>query len=121
VRRLGPPVEPTRQRGVDPAMRHVVGGRAAQADKDAASPSGVGRFETEMLSQRHNLTALMNLSGQWIDKAHLRQPLRELILDMDKSNGIGFRKSSGRYGIRTEWRNRFALKALREFDTIGWC
>ena len=30
---------------VDPAMRHVVGGRAAQADKEAASPSGVGRFE----------------------------------------------------------------------------
>ena len=49
---------------VDPAMRHVVGGWAALADKEAASPSGVGRFETEMLSQRHNLTALINLSGQ---------------------------------------------------------
>ena len=31
---------------VDPAMRHVVGGRAAQVDKEAASTSGVGRFET---------------------------------------------------------------------------
>ena len=70
---------------VGPAMRHVVGGRAAQADKEAASPSGVGRFETEMLSERHNLTALMNLSGQWIDKVHRHQPLRELILDMDSS------------------------------------
>jgi len=70
---------------VDPAMRHVVGGRAAQADKEAASPSGVGRFETEMLSQRHNLMALMNLSGRWIDKVHQHQPLRELILDMDSS------------------------------------
>ena len=70
---------------VDPAMRHVVGGRAARADTEAASPSGVGRFETEMLSERHNLTALMNLSGQWIDKVHRRQPLRELILDMDSS------------------------------------
>ena len=29
---------------VDPATRHVVGGRAARADKEAASPSGVGRF-----------------------------------------------------------------------------
>ena len=57
---------------VDPAMRHVVGGRAALADKEAASPSGVGRVETEMLSQRHNLTALMDLSGQWIDKVHQR-------------------------------------------------
>jgi hypothetical protein len=70
---------------VDPAMRHVVGGRASQVDKEAASPSGVGRFETEMLSQRHNLTALMKLSGHWIDKVHQRQPLRELILDMDSS------------------------------------
>ena len=70
---------------VDPAMRHVVGGRAARVDKEAASPSGVGRFETEMLSQPHNLTALMNLSGQWIDKVHRHNPLRELILDMDSS------------------------------------
>ena len=70
---------------VDPAMRHVVGGRAAEADHEAASMSVVGRFETEMLSGRHNLTALMNLSGQWIDKVHRHQPLRELILDLDSS------------------------------------
>lgn len=55
---------------IDPVTRHVVGGRAAQADKEATSASVVGRFETEMLSQRHNLTALMNLSGKWIDKVH---------------------------------------------------
>ena len=48
---------------VDPAMRYVVGGRAAHADKEAASTSGIGRFETEILSTRRNLTALMNLSG----------------------------------------------------------
>ena len=70
---------------VDPAMRHVVGGRAAQADNEAASMSVVGRFETEMLSERRNLTALMNLSSQWIDKVHRHKPLRELILDMDSS------------------------------------
>jgi len=70
---------------VDPAMRHVVGGRASQPKKPAASASEVGRFETDMLSQRHNLTALMSLSGQWIDKVHQRQPLKQLILDMDSS------------------------------------
>ncbi len=70
---------------VDPAMRHVVGGRAAEADNEAASMSVVGRFETEILSQRRNLTALMNLSRQWIDKVHRHQSLRELILDMDSS------------------------------------
>ena len=70
---------------VDPAMRHIVGGRAAEADKEAASTSGVGRFETEMLSATHNLMALMNLSGCWIDKVRRHKPLRELILDMDSS------------------------------------
>ena len=60
---------------VDPAMRHVVGGRASQPEKQAASTSEVGRFETEILSTKENLTALMNLSGQWIDKVHRRQPL----------------------------------------------
>ena len=70
---------------VDPAMRHVVGGRAAQADEEAASTSGVGRFETEILSNRGNLTALMKVSGQWIDKVHQRKPLKKLILDMDSS------------------------------------
>jgi hypothetical protein len=70
---------------VDPAMRYVVGGRASQPDRQAASPSEVGRFETDMLSQRHHLTALMNLSGRWIDKVHQRQPLKQLILDMDSS------------------------------------
>ena len=32
-----------------------------------------------------NLKALMDLSGRWIDKAHQRKPLKELILDMDSS------------------------------------
>lgn len=35
---------------VDPAMRHVVSGRAALADKHAASTSEVDRFETETLT-----------------------------------------------------------------------
>ena len=70
---------------VDPAMRYVVGGRATQVDKEAASTSVVGRFETEILSCRRNLTALMNLSGRWIDNVHRRRPPREIILDMDSS------------------------------------
>jgi len=70
---------------IDPAMRHVVGGRATLADKYAASTSEVGRFETEILSTKDNLRKLMDLPGQWIDKVHQRRPLRELILDMDSS------------------------------------
>ena len=60
---------------VDPAMRHVVGARAAQSDKQAASGSEVGRFETEILSTRSNVKQLMDLSGQWIDQVHQRKPL----------------------------------------------
>jgi hypothetical protein len=80
---------------VDPAMRHVVGGRAAQADKEAASTSGVGRFETETLSTKSNLTALMNLSGEWIDKAHRCKPLKQLILDLDSSVSETYGKQEG--------------------------
>jgi hypothetical protein len=32
-------------------MRHIVGGRASQPEKQAASISEVGRFETEILAR----------------------------------------------------------------------
>jgi hypothetical protein len=68
---------------VDPTMRHVVGGRATE--HAAASTSQMGRFETEVLTQPRNLKALTKLSGKWIDRLRERQPMRELILDMDSS------------------------------------
>jgi len=51
--------------GRDPAMRWVVGGKAALGR--AASPSQMGRFETKWLTAARNLSALGDLSGQWID------------------------------------------------------
>ena len=51
---------------VDPAMRRIVGGRAA--GKTAASTSQVGRFETQVLTEPDNLAKLMDLSGRWIDQ-----------------------------------------------------
>ena len=68
---------------VDPTMRQIVGGRATE--HTAASTSQMGRFETEVLTQPSNLKALTNLSGKWIDRLRERQPMRELILDMDSS------------------------------------
>jgi len=53
---------------VDPTMRHVVGGRARNSY--AASTSQMGLFETEVLTQPHNLEPLMDLSG--IRKARTR-------------------------------------------------
>ena len=68
---------------VDPAMRHVVGGRAV--DRDAASTSQVARFETDVLCHPDNLDALMAMPGQWVDRIRQRRPTGKLILDMDSS------------------------------------
>jgi hypothetical protein len=68
---------------LDPAMRTVAGGRAK--DQAAASTSEMARFETETLSTKENLKHLMDLSGQWTDKAHRHRKFTKLILDMDSS------------------------------------
>ena len=67
----------------DPAMRWIVGGKAAQGC--AASPSQMGRFETHWLAAAVNLSALADLPGQWIDLVHGRRPPRGIVLDMDSS------------------------------------
>jgi hypothetical protein len=67
----------------DPAMRWIVGGRAASGA--AASPSQMGRFETKWLAAGKNLLALAELAGQWIDRVHARRPPRGIVLDMDSS------------------------------------
>ena len=67
----------------DPAMRWIVGGKAAQSS--AAWPSQMGRFETQWLAAPKNFAALADLSGQWIDLVHGRRPPRGIVLDMDSS------------------------------------
>src|ERR1700675_3435466 len=67
----------------DPAMRWIVGGKAASGA--AASPSQMGRFETRWLTAEKNLSALADLSGQWIDRVHGRRPPKGVLLDMDSS------------------------------------
>jgi hypothetical protein len=67
----------------DPAMRWIVGGKAAS--DAAASSSQMGRFETHWLTPERNLSALADLSGRWIDSVHGRRPSRSILLDMDSS------------------------------------
>src|SRR5918911_381006 len=67
----------------DPALRWVVGGAAVTGQ--AASASQMGRFETEVLTQAANLSALSDLSGCWIDRVHARRPVKGIVLDMDSS------------------------------------
>jgi hypothetical protein len=42
------------------------------AQRSAASPSQMGRFETQWLAAPKNFAALADLSGQWIDLVHGR-------------------------------------------------
>jgi hypothetical protein len=68
---------------VDPTMRQLVGGRTKE--HTAASTSQMGRFETEVLTQRSNLKALTELTGKWIDTLRQHRPSDRIILDMDSS------------------------------------
>ena len=67
----------------DPTMRWIVGGKAAVGC--SASASQMGRFETRLLTVEKNLTALSDLSGQWIDKVQARRSTGSILLDMDSS------------------------------------
>ena len=69
--------------GRDPAMRWIVGGKAIE--RQAASTSQMGRFETELLATDENVEALVYMNGVWIDKVHDRHPPKMIILDMDSS------------------------------------
>jgi len=68
---------------IDPVMRQVVGGRAA--NKQAASASQIARFETKVLTEMGNLESLISMPGRWVDSIRERQPVKKLILDMDSS------------------------------------
>ncbi len=55
----------------DSVMRGIVGRGAG--DRDAASESEMGRFETGILSDERNLAALTGSYGAWIDRVQARR------------------------------------------------
>lgn len=67
----------------DPIMCAIIGREGH--DRDGASSSQMGRFETEWLATDDNLEALTDLCGAWIDRVHDRKPPDGIILDMDSS------------------------------------
>lgn len=67
----------------DPAMRWIIGGKAAQGL--GASPSQMGRFETNWLARPENLATLADLSGHWIDQVAKRHQRGRVVLDLDSS------------------------------------
>ena len=67
----------------DPAMRVVVGWK--NSDRKAASTSEMGRFETELLTQKDNLKGLERLNVEWVRRAVAKTVRRRIILDIDSS------------------------------------
>ena len=64
-------------------MRWIVGGKAVE--RQAASTSQMGRFETELLATDANIEVLTDMNGAWIDRVHDHRPPKTIILDMDSS------------------------------------
>ena len=88
----------------DPAMRQVVGGRAAASR--AASAWQMGRFETGMPATPENIKALPGLCGQWIDRFHDRAGRPEdIALDMDSSESPAHGDQEG-----AAWNGHFGRK-----------
>ena len=85
---------------VDPAMRHIVDGRAKA--KQAASTSQMGRFETEVLTTPDNPAALADIPGHWIDRLHEVAPPKWITLDMDTSVSLTHGNQEG-----TAWNGHF--------------
>ena len=67
----------------DPAMRVVVGWKGP--DRNAASTSEMGRFETEWLTQKENLKGIERLNVEWIKRVVAKTVHRRIILDIDSS------------------------------------
>ena len=89
----------------DPAMRWIIGGKAAHGR--AASLSQMGRFETRWLTVKKNLSALADLSGRWIDLVHGRRPPKGIVLDMDSSVSPTHGEQENR-----AWNGHYALYLL---------
>jgi len=68
---------------IDPVMRAITGKNGK--DKQAASANTIGRFETEILTQRDNLRNLSDINDSWIKKAMSKTDHRRIILDLDSS------------------------------------
>ena len=67
----------------DPVMRVIVGWQGS--DRNAASTSEMGRFETETLTEEKNLQGLAQMNSRWVEGAMAHTPHRRVILDMDSS------------------------------------
>ena len=78
---------------VDPVMRAITGKN--DNGKQAASANTMGRFETEIMTQRENLGSLSDINGKWVNRAMNKTPYRRIILDMDSSESPVYGEQEG--------------------------
>jgi hypothetical protein len=64
-------------------MRWIIGGKAAKGT--GASPSQMGRFETNWLARPENFATLTDLSARWIERVSKHRSRKRVVLDMDSS------------------------------------
>ncbi len=77
----------------DPAMRWVVGGKAAMSA--AASASQMGRFETEWLAAQRTSPRSPICPASGSTQVHRRRPPRCIVLDMDSSESPTYGEQEG--------------------------
>ena len=77
----------------DPAMRVVVGRKGP--DRNAASTSEMGRFETELLTEKDTPEGLERLNVEWVKRAVAKTVRKRVILDIDSSESPVHGKQEG--------------------------
>ena len=78
---------------VDPVMRAIIGEK--DNGKQATCANTMGRFETDILTQRENLNSLFDINGRWIQRAMDKTLHRRIILDMDSSESLVYGEQEG--------------------------
>ena len=101
----------------DPAMRVIVARRGPE--RQAASTNTMSRFETEVLTQGHNLEGLARMNAQWVDGAMAHTPHRRVILDMDSSESPVHEEQEG--AAYNEHFSSVCYHPLFVFNQFGDC
>jgi hypothetical protein len=92
----------------DPIMRWIIGGKATK--RSGASPSQIGRFETNWLARPENLATLADLSGHWMDQVARRRSRARVVLDMDSSVSPTYGNQEG-----SVWNGHFVCTCYHPF------
>ncbi|MDI6788808.1 MAG: IS1380 family transposase [Planctomycetota bacterium] len=77
----------------DPALRAILSERALE--KNGSAEGTVGRFETEILTEKNNLERMDEMLFRWITKVDSIRSIRVIILDLDSSESPVYGEQEG--------------------------